>query len=136
MRLRVVLDTNVIVSAVLTPGRIPASLVALAVQGAIQFFLSPEILEEYRQVLRRPAFGFDSSAIDAFLDDLEKAATMVYPQNRATSALDDPDNRILECAEEAKAHYIITGNKKDFPFVEFAGAKIVSPAEFAALFIR
>ena len=102
----------------------------------MKLFLTPEILAEYREVLKRPAFGFEPSAVDAFLSDLEKAAVIVYPTMRETSALDEQDNRFLECAEEAKAHYIVTGNKKDFPFTEFEGAKIVSPAEFAALFIN
>jgi putative PIN family toxin of toxin-antitoxin system len=94
--------------------------------------LSPEILEEYREVLKRPKFGFDPSAVDTFLHDLEKAVVMVYPTKRVRRALDEPDNRILERAQEAKAHYVVTGNKKHFPFPEFKGTKIVSPAEFAA----
>ncbi|MGI0034871.1 MAG: PIN domain-containing protein [Nitrososphaera sp.] len=57
---------------------------------------------------------------------------MVYPRKRVRSALDEPDNRIFECAEEAKAHYLVAGNKKHFPFPEFKGTKIVSPAEFAS----
>jgi putative PIN family toxin of toxin-antitoxin system len=130
-----VYDTNVIVSAILKPGSIPASLVALAMEGAVRLFLTQEILEEYREVLKRPKFGFDPSAVDAFLQDIEKAAVMVYPTKRVRRALDEPDNRILECAQEAEAHYLVTGNKKHFPFPEFKGTKIVSPAEFAALLI-
>jgi uncharacterized protein len=130
-----VYDTNVIVSAILKPGSIPASLVALAMEGSVRLILSPEILEEYREILKRPKFGFDSSTVDTFLNDLEKAAVMVYPTKRVRRALDEPDNRILECAQAAKAHYLVTGNKKHFPFPEFKGTKIVSPAEFAALLI-
>jgi uncharacterized protein len=135
MTLTGVYDTNVIVSAILKPESIPASLVALAMEGAVRLVLSPEILEEYREVLKRPKFGFDPGAVDTFLNDLEKAAVMVYPTKRVRNALDEPDNRILECAQAAKAHYVVTGNKKHFPFPEFKGTKIVSPAEFAALFI-
>jgi len=131
-----VYDTNVIVSATLKPGSIPASLVALAMQGSVRIFLSPEILDEYKGVLKRPRFGFHLDTVDAFLHDLEKAAVMVYPTKRVSHALDEPDNRILECAWQARAHYIVTGNKKHFPFLEFEGIKIVSPAEFAALFLR
>jgi uncharacterized protein len=90
-----VYDTNVIVSAILKPGSIPASLVALAMEGAVRLFLTQEILEEYREVLKRPKFGFDSSAVDAFLQDIEKAAVMVYPTKRVRRALDELDNRIL-----------------------------------------
>jgi putative PIN family toxin of toxin-antitoxin system len=119
-----VYDTNVIVSAILKPGSIPASLVALAMQGAVRLFVTHEILEEYREVLKRPTFGFDPGAVETFLSGIEKVAIMVYPTKRVQSALDEPDNRFLECAEEAKAQYIVTGNKKDFPFVEYMGAKI------------
>ena len=133
MTLTGVYDTNVIVSAILKPGSIPASLVGLAMEGSVKLFLTPEILEEYREVLKRPKFAFDPSSVDAFLQDIEKAAGMVYPTKRVRCALDEPDNRFLECAKAAKAHYLVTGNKKHFPFPEFKGTKIVSPAEFAAL---
>jgi putative PIN family toxin of toxin-antitoxin system len=104
-------------------------------EGAVRPFLTQEILEEYREVLKRPKFGFDSSTVDSFLNDLEKACQMVYPTKRVRRALDEPDNRFLECAKVAKAHYLVAGNKKHFPFPEFKGTKIVSPAEFAALLI-
>ena len=132
MTLTGVYDTNVIVSAILKPGSIPASLVGLALEGSVKLFLTPEILKEYREVLKRPKFAFDPSSVDTFLHDLEKAAVMVYPTKRVRRALDEPDNRFLECAKAAKAHYLVTGNKKHFPFPEFKGTKIVSPAEFAA----
>ena len=133
MTLTGIYDTNVIVSAILKPGSIPASLVGLAMEGSVKLFLTPEILEEYREVLKRPKFAFDPSSVDAFLQDIEEAAGMVYPTKRVRRALDEPDNRFLECAKAAKAHYLVTGNKKHFPFPEFKGTKIVSPAEFAAL---
>ena len=133
MILHVIYDTNVIVSATLKPGSIPASLVALVMQGTVRLLLSPEILEEYREVLKRPKFGFEASTVDAFVDELEKNGTVVYPSKRVSLALDEPDNRMLEASLEAKAHYIVTGNKKHFPFPEFEGAKVVSPAEFAAI---
>lgn len=136
MTLHAVYDTNVIVSAILKPGSLPASLVALAMQRAVRLFISQTILEEYKDVLKRPVFNFDPGFVDTFLSDLEKASIMVYPKKKATSALDEPDNRFLECAEEEKANYIVTGNKKDFPFAEYMGATIVSPAEFAAILIE
>ena len=58
MTLTGVYDTNVIVSAILKPGSIPASLVALAMEGSVRLFLTPAVLEEYREVLRRPKFAF------------------------------------------------------------------------------
>ena len=67
MTLKVVYDTNVVVSAALKPGSIPASLVALAMAKQERLFLSPAILEEYTEVLKRPKFGLDAGAVDRFL---------------------------------------------------------------------
>ncbi len=136
MKPHAVYDANVIVSAILKPGSIPASLVALAMQGGVQLFLTREILAEYWEVLKRPAFGFEAAAVETFLSELENAAVTVSPTKRVTSALDEADNRFLECAEEARAQFVVTGNKKDFPFAQYGGAKIVSPTEFAALLIE
>ena len=131
MTLKVVYDTNIIVSAALKPGSIPASLVALAIARHVRLFLSPAIFEEYREVLKRPKFGFNPRTVDAFLRDLTRAATTVRPTQRMTSVPDEPDNRFLECAQKARADYLVTGNKRHFPFPEFEGTRIVSPAEFA-----
>jgi putative PIN family toxin of toxin-antitoxin system len=82
-------------------------------QGAVQLFVTREILAEYREVLKRPAFGFEVATIETFLSELENAAVTVYPTTRVTSALDEADNRFLECAEEARAQFVVTGNKKE-----------------------
>ncbi len=128
-----VLDTNVVVSAALKPGSLPASLVALAMARTVRLCLSPAILAEYTAVLTRPTFGLDPAAVQAFLRDLRKAAVAVRPSRRVARAPDEADNRFLECAAAARADYLVTGNKKHFPFPEFEGTKIVSPAEFALL---
>lgn len=133
MTLRVVYDTNVIVSAALKPGSLPASLVSLAMAKAVRLFLSPAILEEYAAVLKRPRFRLDPKAVETFLRDLRSAAVMVRPSQRVSRAPDEPDNRFLECALAARADYFVTGNKRHFPFPEFEGTKIVRPAEFAQL---
>ena len=116
MKPQAVYDTNVIISAILKPGSIPASLVSLAMRGEVQLFLSPALLTEYIEVMKRPAFQFSAKSVNRFLKELEAAAVMVYPTMRETAALDEPDNRILECALEAKADYVITGNTRHFPF--------------------
>src|SRR3954468_16191040 len=118
---RAVYDTNIIVSGTLVPGSIPASLISLALQGAVQLYLSEPILTQYREVLHRPKFGFQPNAVEAFLSGLQKSAIMVSPTLHLNSASDEPDNRFLECAVAAKAEYLVTGNKSDFPFEEFRG---------------
>ncbi len=136
MTLRVVYDTNVIVSAALKPGSLPASLVSLAMTRRVRLFVSLAILDEYAAVLRRPKFRLDPIRIDAFLRDLHKAAVTVRPSERVREAPDEADNRFLECALAAQADYLVTGNKKHFPRPAFERTKVVSPAEFALLVVR
>ena len=136
MKPQAVYDTNVIVSAILKPGSVPASLVSLAMQGEVQLYLSPALLTEYTAVVKRPVFRFSLRSINRFLKELESAAVMVYPTMRETAALDEPDNRILECALEAKADYVITGNRRHFPFSQFKGIKILTPREFITFLIE
>lgn len=128
---RAVYDTNVIVSALLRPESLPASLVALGHTGAVQMYVSPPIVAEYDEVLRRPRFGFVPSFVDRFMTEIEAAAVMVFPEARIEAASDEPDNRFLECALAAGAGYLVTGNLRHFPAPEFEGIQIVSPAGFA-----
>ena len=136
MKPQAVYDTNVIISAILKPGSVPASLVSLAMRGEVQLYLSPALLTEYTAVVKRPVFRFSPRAINRFLKELENAAVMVYPTMRETAALDEPDNRILECALEAKADYVITGNRRHFPFSQFKGIKILTPREFITFLVE
>jgi len=133
MMVTVVYDTNVVVSAALKPRSLPASLVALAMAKKVRLFLSPAILQEYTEVLKRPKFALNPVTVKAFVRDVRKAAVLVRPSLRVSQAPDEADNRFLECASAARAGYLVTGNKKHFPFPEFEGTKIVSPAEFAHL---
>jgi putative PIN family toxin of toxin-antitoxin system len=133
MTLRVVYDTNVIVSAALKPGSLPASLVSLAMTKRVRLFLSPAILAEDEGVLTRPQFRLDPKQAEAFFRDLRKAGATVRPSQRISAAPDEVDNRFLECALAARADYLLTGNKKHFPFPEYEGTKILNPAEFAQL---
>ena len=92
--------------------------------------MSRAILEEYSEVLNRPKFELVESSVAQFLRDLMNAAVMVSPTRQITAAPDEDDNRFLEGAREANAEYLVTGNKRHFPFPEFEGTQIVSPAEF------
>jgi putative PIN family toxin of toxin-antitoxin system len=114
-RRSVVLDTNVIVSAHLKEAGLERFVLDLALARKLQFFLSDEILKEYEGVLARAAFKLSPAKVAASLRLLEKSAIMVYPQKKITAAKDPDDNKFLECAAEAQADYLVTGNKKHFP---------------------
>jgi len=130
---RVVYDTNVVASATLKAGSVPASLVTLALDRRVRLCLSSGIFAEYEAVLKRPKFAFDAHAVDTFLHDLQRVAVMVFPAKQVHVAPHEPDNRFLECAQAARAQYLVTGNKKHFPFSVFQGTHVVSPSEFARI---
>ena len=133
---KAVYDTNIIISAALSPSGIPSSLLALAVDGTVQLYVSLAILEEYTEVLRRPKFELSEEVITNLMRSITEAAVLVHPSRTISASPDQSDNRFLECAQEAGAEYVVTGNKRHFPFPEFEGINIVSPAEFARILME
>ena len=129
--LKVVFDTNVIVSAALYEKRLPALLLSLGLEDKVRFFVSPALLNEYEAVLKRPRFKLGQRQITELMGKMNRKALIVTPTKRSKIVkADEPDNRVLECAIKAKADFIITGNKRHFPFEEFKVSKIVTPREF------
>ena len=128
---KAVYDTNIVVSAVLHRDGLPALLLSLALGGGVRLFVSEEVLLEYEAVLKRPRFGLKGKGVEHLIGLIAEKATLVRPTRRLQVIKgDDADNRILECALKAKADFIVTGNKRHFPFEEFRGIRIVTPREF------
>ena len=133
---KAVYDTNIIISAALSPSGIPSSLLVLAFDRTVQLFVSPVILDEYAEVLHRPKFELSEQVITGFMRKITEAAILVHPTRTMSASPDESDNRFLECAQEAEAGYVITGNKRHFSFPEFEGIQIVSPAMFARILME
>ena len=133
MKPKVVYDTNVLVSALLKEHSVPAYLISLAVTKQVRLFYSPPIWEEYTDVLHRPKFGFEARSVKAFLRDLRKAGSQVRHTTPVTVARDVDDNKFLECAQAARADYVVTGNTKHFPSPTFKRTRIVTPMEFVRI---
>lgn len=131
-----VYDTNIIISAALSPSGIPSSLLVLAFDGTVRLYVSPVILNEYTEVLHRPKFDLSAQVITGLMRKITGAADVVHPTHTLSVSPDESDNRFLECAQEAGVAYLVTGNKRHFPFPEFEGIQIVSPAEFARILIE
>jgi putative PIN family toxin of toxin-antitoxin system len=126
---RVVLDTNVVVSACLTPGGAAATIVELALLGTFTLCISPDVLDEYREVLARTKFSRQHERIKILLDGIADVAVMVAPKHRVSILQDYEDNRFLECAVAAEADFLVTGNLKHFP-AAFKNVRMVSPRDF------
>lgn len=129
---KIILDTNVIVSSLIQKNY-PYLIVEHCIDGNIKICLSNEILQEYIEVLNRPKFSrftdFKTNA-DFLLTRISEMAELFEPKNKLDLLIDEPDNRLLELAQIAKADFIITGNTNDFSIDHFEGTKIVTPKEY------
>ncbi len=128
--MRVVLDTNVIVSGLSFPGN-ERSVLELALRGRFELWLSPLILAEVGGVLPRE-FGWSVERTSQALGLLGDAATVIEPvRHAATIEGDHADNRILDCAADASADYLVTGDRRHLlPLGEHHGARIVNAPRF------
>jgi uncharacterized protein len=132
--LRVVLDTNVVVSAHLNADGYERFVLDLVLRRKLMLCVSQEILLEYEGVLRRAKFGIDPRNVTLSLQSIRNANRMVRPKQRRTVSPDPDDNRFLECAETAKADFLVTGNKRHFP-KNWRQTKIVGARELIKLIV-
>jgi putative PIN family toxin of toxin-antitoxin system len=107
--LRVVLDTNVLISAILFGGK-PRQILEKAIRGEIRLCISEPILEELKGVLQRSKFDYSTEMIQVILTELTGVADSVNPSRTINVVSEDPeDNRILECAVEAEMKIVGSG---------------------------
>jgi len=110
-----VLDTNVVVSAHLRADGFERHALDLVLAGKLHLAASADILAEYVQVLARPKFGITRNRLARSMRLIRDSAQIVSPSRRLTIAQDPADNQFLECAEAARADYLVTGNQRHFP---------------------
>lgn len=127
--IRAVLDTNVVVSALLTPSGVTASLLNLAALHAFRCYVSRPILDEYREVLGRDHLGIAEREVITSIARLQPSAVLLTPRRRLQVCRDPGDNKFLECALEGRADYLVTGNLRHFP-KQFQDIRIVLPKAF------
>lgn len=124
--MRIVLDTNVIVSALLNPSGAPAAVLNMLLRESVTLLLDNRILFEYSDVLRRNKFRFPTYAIDVLLDFIRAFAQFVVAAPTAIKLQDEDDRPFYEVALSGGADYLVTGNRRHFP----GKAIIVTPKRF------
>ena len=132
--LRVVVDTNVLFSALAFPADSPPSKVfQLIIDGKVKGYGSPFIIGELERTLRTKA-QWDDEQLRALRRHLRSVLTLIMPTTHLSVITRvDADNRILECAVDTRADVLITGNMKDIrPLGAFQGIEILTPREFLA----
>jgi len=135
---RIVIDTNILVSAILTPKGNPAKILKLILEGKLYLIISPAILEETRQVFNYPRLvkrlkknKITLDEVYGFLDKLSRVAVITQGKLDIDIIQDDPsDNKILACGLEGEADFIISGDHHLTDLKIFQGIKIVNPAAF------
>jgi putative PIN family toxin of toxin-antitoxin system len=130
--LRLVIDTNVLISAALKPSGLQRTVLLLATTKPARLYVSPAILEEYREVLARPELRIRRGLRLQLMQLLKNRSYTVTPPRRLDVTSDPDDNIFLECADAAGADYLITGNQRHFPRF-WKKTKIITSREFISL---
>ena len=132
--MKIVLDTNVLVSGLLTPFGPSGEILRMVFSGELTVCLDARILSEYKEVLKRPKFKFNQDHISVLLDFFRQYgqfASSLPLQHR----LPDPDDEpFLEVAVAARVVSLVTGNAMHYPPSPFMGTHIFSPSQFVELY--
>ena len=129
----VVLDTNVLVSALFNPHGPSSQILNLILSNTIMVCLDERIRYEYREVLLRDKFGFDPKAVDDLIDFFDQEGLYITATPFAWQWPDHADAKFLEVAVAAQAGYLITGNLKHYPANTIKHLKIIAPARFLGI---
>jgi len=130
--IRVVLDTNVLVSAVIKTQGAEAAALDFVTQHPALLCVSEPILVQYMEVLKRPRLRLDQDRVQQVVRFIRREGLHVAPSLRLTACPDEPDNRFLECADASAADYLVTGNKRHFP-EHWKSTRIVNARDFLRL---
>jgi len=132
--MRIVLDTNVLVSGLLSPFGPPAEIVRMVSSGELTLCLDARLLSEYADVLRRPKFQFAEDHVAALLEQVEHDGLLVAPGPLPHPLPDPDDEPFLAVAIAGNAECLVTGNLGHFPVELRQGVRVLSPAQFRTFY--
>ena len=139
--IRAVLDANVFVSALLSPGGFPSKILDAWRLEKFQLLTSFAILEEISRVLQYPKIadrhGWSKEKIRLFIEDLAHLTIPTPGERRLNVIAEDPsDNRYLECAIEGEAEYVVSGDQHLLQLATYEGIQILTPKQFLEVLAR
>jgi putative PIN family toxin of toxin-antitoxin system len=129
----IVLDTNIIVSALITPFGNASRILDMVISGDLAVLYDDRIITEYREVLVRKKFGFAEKDVHMLIEQIEAEGLRIASTVYNKTLPDKDDIPFLEVALSGKADALITGNKRHFKVNPAEGLKILSPDEFLKL---
>lgn len=128
MTTRIVLDTNVLISALLTPFGAPARVLDMVLIGLVDILYDDRIMDEYQKVLKRRKFGFAPNGVDWLLDFFRTSGLRINALPFKYQLPDLDDAPFLEVAITGRANALVTGNRRHFPIR--SAIPILSPNDF------
>jgi putative PIN family toxin of toxin-antitoxin system len=128
--IRIVLDTNVLVSGLLSDRAAPGQIVDLVTAGEIELACDARILAEYREVLARPELRINQTKAEDVLQYVEHRAVRVTPDSWPEALPDPDDEPFLAVAKASQALCLVTGNLKHFPAKARLDVRVVTPRQF------
>lgn len=131
--MKIVLDTNVLVSALLTPHGPPGRILDGVLAGEVGLVVDDRIMDEYRLVLARPKFSFSEPDIADLLHFLESEADHVAAVPLKQPLPDADDSCFVEVAVAGAADCLVTGNIRHFPEELVDGVRVLTPTQFLAV---
>ena len=134
--MKIVLDTNVLVSGSLSPTGPPGAILRSVLAGSITVCFDERILAEYRDVLTRGKFRFDREHVDRILAIIELNGTPVLAESLRLELPDPDDVMFIEVSVAGGADCLVTGNLKHFPTERAHGVRVMSPRAFLEEFLR
>ena len=132
--MRIVLDTNVLVSGMLTPFGTCGEIVRMLTSDELTLCIDARIIFEYQDVLYRPKFDINTNMIDIVIEYIENRAETFSTTPLSESLPDPDDDPFMEIAISAKVDCLVTGNLKHFPERCRFGIQVFSPREFLNYF--
>ena len=129
--MRIVLDTNVLVSGLRNPNGVPGRIVDLLLAGKLTALYNDAILGEYADVLSRPRLELSTEQVQAVIGYLRLSGEMIQAMPLPGDTLPDPDDLVFaEVAMTGNAEVLVTGNMKHFIGLKERGVTVLAPAEF------
>ena len=132
--MKIVLDTNVIVSGLLAPFGPPGEIVRMAASGILELCYDARTLSEYQNVLVRKKFPFDRVLVEDLLEQIKACGYVTTGKPLSRRLPHSNDEPFLEVALGGNVQYLITGNMKHYPTEKRKNMRVVSPAEFLDIY--
>jgi len=132
--MRVVVDTNILVSGLISPYGTPSEILRMIVSGGIELCVDSRIISEYEEVLARPKFGFDKEETGLLLDYIKHASLIVTASPLKVRLSDPGDEPFAEVSVSGRADCLITGNVKHFPSRALKNIKVLTAEKFLAYY--